>query len=58
MARISCSDLADHHGHHDVFQMELDPSPPDPTQKMIFDWMPLISPSCCGLPGGLVIYWA
>ena len=24
------------------FQMKLNPAPPDPTQKMIFDWMPLI----------------
>ncbi len=24
------------------FQMKLNPTPPDPTQKMIFDWMPLI----------------
>jgi YidC/Oxa1 family membrane protein insertase len=23
-------------------QMKLNPAPPDPTQKMIFDWMPLI----------------
>jgi hypothetical protein len=22
--------------------MKLNPTPPDPTQKMIFDWMPLI----------------
>jgi hypothetical protein len=24
------------------FRMKLNPAPPDPTQKMIFDWMPLI----------------
>ncbi len=23
-------------------QMKLNPAPPDPTQKMIFDWMPVI----------------
>jgi YidC/Oxa1 family membrane protein insertase len=24
------------------FQMKLNPTPPDPTQQMIFNWMPLI----------------
>src|SRR3954454_6399616 len=41
------------------FQMKLNPTPPDPTQKMIFDWMPLIFPfMLAGFPAGLVIYWA
>jgi len=38
--------------------MKLNSAPPDPTQKMIFDWMPLIFTSCWRVPGGLVIYWA
>jgi YidC/Oxa1 family membrane protein insertase len=41
------------------FQMKLNPAPPDPTQKMIFDWMPLIFTfMLAGFPAGLVIYWA
>jgi YidC/Oxa1 family membrane protein insertase len=41
------------------FQMKLNPSPPDPTQKMIFDWMPLIFTfMLASFPAGLVIYWA
>ena len=41
------------------FQMKLNPSPPDPTQKMIFDWMPLIFTfMLANFPAGLVIYWA
>ena len=41
------------------FQMKLNPTPPDPTQKMIFDWMPLIFTFMLGsFPAGLVIYWA
>ena len=40
-------------------QMKLNPSPPDPTQKMIFDWMPLIFTfMLASFPAGLVIYWA
>jgi YidC/Oxa1 family membrane protein insertase len=39
--------------------MKLNPSPPDPTQKMIFDWMPLIFTFMLAtFPAGLVIYWA
>jgi YidC/Oxa1 family membrane protein insertase len=39
--------------------MKLNPTPPDPTQKMIFDWMPLIFTfMLAGFPAGLVIYWA
>ena len=41
------------------FQMKLNPSPPDPTQKMIFDWMPLIFTfMLASFSAGLVIYWA
>jgi YidC/Oxa1 family membrane protein insertase len=41
------------------FQMKLNPAPPDPTQKMIFDWMPLIFTfMLANFPAGLVIYWA
>jgi len=41
------------------FQMKLNPTPPDPTQKMNCDWMPLIFTfMMAGFPAGLVIYWA
>jgi YidC/Oxa1 family membrane protein insertase len=40
-------------------QMKLNPTPPDPTQQMIFAWMPLIFTfMLAGFPAGLVIYWA
>ncbi|MBV8697747.1 MAG: membrane protein insertase YidC [Bradyrhizobium sp.] len=40
-------------------QMKLNPTPPDPTQQMIFTWMPLIFTfMLAGFPAGLVIYWA
>ncbi len=40
-------------------QMKLNPAPPDPTQKMIFDWMPIIFTFMLAtFPAGLVIYWA
>jgi YidC/Oxa1 family membrane protein insertase len=40
-------------------QMKLNPPPPDPTQEMIFNWMPLIFTFMLGsFPAGLVIYWA
>ncbi|MCZ7660444.1 MAG: membrane protein insertase YidC [Xanthobacteraceae bacterium] len=40
-------------------QMKLNPAPPDPTQKMIFDWMPVIFTFMLGsFSAGLVIYWA
>ena len=39
------------------FQMKLNPTPPDPTQKMIFDWMPLIFTFMLARPA-VVIYWA
>ncbi len=41
------------------FQMKLNPTPPDPTQKMIFDWMPLIFTfMLAGFRQVCVIYWA
>jgi YidC/Oxa1 family membrane protein insertase len=41
------------------FQMKLNPAPPDPTQKMIFDWMPVIFTfMLASFSAGLVIYWA
>jgi YidC/Oxa1 family membrane protein insertase len=40
-------------------QMKLNPTPPDPTQAMIFNWMPLIFTfMLASFPAGLVIYWA
>jgi YidC/Oxa1 family membrane protein insertase len=40
-------------------QFKLNPTPPDPTQQMIFGWMPLIFTfMLAGFPAGLVIYWA
>src|SRR5579863_1985316 len=40
-------------------QFKLNPTPPDPTQQMIFAWMPLIFTfMLAGFPAGLVIYWA
>ncbi len=41
------------------FQMKLNPAPPDPAQKMIFDWMPVIFTfMLASFSSGLVIYWA
>ena len=40
-------------------QMRLNPPPADPTQAMIFNWMPIIFTFMLGsFPAGLVIYWA
>jgi YidC/Oxa1 family membrane protein insertase len=40
-------------------QMKLNPPPPDPTQQMIFEWMPVIFTfMLASFPAGLVIYWA
>jgi YidC/Oxa1 family membrane protein insertase len=40
-------------------QMKLNPAPPDPTQKIMFDWMPLVFTfTLSSFPAGLVIYWA
>jgi YidC/Oxa1 family membrane protein insertase len=41
------------------FQMKLNPAPPDPAQKMMFDWMPVIFTfMLASFSSGLVIYWA
>ena len=40
-------------------QMRMNPTPPDPTQQMIFTWMPVIFTfMLSSFPAGLVIYWA
>lgn len=40
-------------------QMRMNPTPPDPTQAMIFNWMPIIFTfMLASFPAGLVIYWA
>jgi len=40
-------------------QMKLNPPPPDPTQQMIFNYMPIIFTFMLAhFPAGLVIYWA
>jgi YidC/Oxa1 family membrane protein insertase len=40
-------------------QMRMNPTPPDPTQAMIFTWMPLVFMfMLSSFPAGLVIYWA
>ncbi|MFB9911219.1 membrane protein insertase YidC [Rhizobium paknamense] len=40
-------------------QMRMNPTPPDPTQAMLFNWMPLVFTFMLGsFPSGLVIYWA
>ncbi|MBN9270122.1 MAG: membrane protein insertase YidC, partial [Mesorhizobium sp.] len=40
-------------------QMRMNPAPPDPTQAMIFNWMPVVFTFMMGsFPAGLVIYWA
>ena len=37
----------------------LNPAPPDPTQTMLFDWMPvLFTFMLASFSAGLVIYWA
>ncbi|MEO1199893.1 MAG: membrane protein insertase YidC [Pseudomonadota bacterium] len=39
-------------------QMKLNPPPPDPTQAMIFNWMPILFVFLLAtFPAGLVIYW-
>jgi YidC/Oxa1 family membrane protein insertase len=39
--------------------MKLNPPPPDPAQKMIFDYMPVIFTfMLASFSAGLVIYWA
>jgi YidC/Oxa1 family membrane protein insertase len=40
-------------------QMKLNPPPPDPTQQMMFNWMPVIFTfMLSNFSAGLVIYWA
>jgi YidC/Oxa1 family membrane protein insertase len=40
-------------------QMKLNPAPTEPSQKIIFDWMPVIFTfMLAGFSAGLVIYWA
>ncbi|MBL4891491.1 MAG: membrane protein insertase YidC [Rhizobiaceae bacterium] len=40
-------------------QMRMNPTPPDPTQQMIFTWMPVMFTfMLASFPAGLVIYWA
>jgi len=40
-------------------QMRLNPTPPDKTQAMIFNWMPVVFTfMLASFPAGLVIYWA
>ena len=40
-------------------QMRMNPTPPDPTQAMIFTWMPVVFTFMLStFPAGLVIYWA
>ena len=40
-------------------QMRMNPTPPDPTQAMIFNWMPVVFTfMLAAFPAGLVIYWA
>ncbi|MEP6826861.1 MAG: membrane protein insertase YidC [Aestuariivirga sp.] len=40
-------------------QMRLNPTPPDPVQAQMFNWMPVIfTYSMAAFPAGLTIYWA
>jgi YidC/Oxa1 family membrane protein insertase len=40
-------------------QMRMNPTPPDPTQAMIFTWMPIMFTFMMAtFPAGLIIYWA
>lgn len=40
-------------------QMRLNPTPPDPVQATLFNWMPVLFTFMLGtFPAGLVIYWA
>ena len=41
------------------FQMKMNPTPAEPAQQMIFNWMPVLFTFMLGsFPAGLVIYWA
>jgi YidC/Oxa1 family membrane protein insertase len=38
--------------------MKMNPEPPDPVQRQMFAWMPVIFTfMLAGFPSGLVIYW-
>lgn len=40
-------------------QMRMNPTPPDPTQAMIFTWLPVVFTFMMAtFPAGLIIYWA
>ncbi|MBB4063842.1 membrane protein insertase YidC [Gellertiella hungarica] len=40
-------------------QMRMNPTPPDPAQAMVFNWMPVIFTFMMAtFPAGLIIYWA
>jgi YidC/Oxa1 family membrane protein insertase len=40
-------------------QMKMNPEPPDPIQRQMFAWMPLVFTfMLASFPAGLVIYWA
>lgn len=40
-------------------QMKMNPEPPDPIQRAMFSWMPVIFTFTLGsFPAGLVIYWS
>jgi YidC/Oxa1 family membrane protein insertase len=40
-------------------QMQMNPPPPDPTQALIFKWMPIVFTfMMASFPAGLIIYWA
>jgi YidC/Oxa1 family membrane protein insertase len=45
-------------GFTQFVQMKMNPEPPDPVQKQMFNWMPVIFTFMLGtFPAGLVIYW-
>ncbi|HWG04412.1 MAG TPA: membrane protein insertase YidC [Beijerinckiaceae bacterium] len=45
-------------GFTQFIQMKMNPEPPDPVQKQMFNWMPVIFTFMLGtFPAGLVIYW-
>ena len=42
-----------------LLQTKLNPAPPDPIQKTLFTWMPILMVFiAANFPVGLVIYWA
>jgi YidC/Oxa1 family membrane protein insertase len=45
-------------GFTQFLTMKLNPEPPDPVQRQMFAWMPVIFTfMLAGFPAGLVIYW-